>query len=429
MPLFEVVYREGPRAAVAREDVTGHSEALVRHGFESRGCTVLAIIARREGGARGVFKKLLLGNLAITLRFGVNAGEIAMLCEVLKALYSSGVPLLQSLQMTIDETSNPWLRKRLVIVLEHLREGDDIYTAMSDPRCQRAFPALMRETIRTGEANGRLDVSLERLAEIFKRASETKRETISALLYPIVAFIVFLIVCTVIAIMVPDALEDAVGKRDLLGMMPKLPTVIRFLFYLRENPAVLAAPPLFITVLCVMWALGKRYHATRVALTRVERKMPMIGSILYQFALVRFIDLLAANNETGIQVAESLKLIRGTVNDVLIEDSLWRMRERILTGGASLSESMAARTEETVYPGLVRQMIRAGEESGRLTEMLLPIVAFYGEQAKATLKRTLDMLTPVMIILLGAVIGPVLVGVYKTLIILQEVSAFGVKGM
>jgi len=429
MPLFEVIYREKPRDPVVRKEVKGHAETLVRRDFESRGCTVLAIIARREGGARGFLKKLLLGKIGISLRFGVSAAELAMLCEVLKALYSSGVPLLQSLQMTIDETPNAWLRKRLVIVLDHLREGDDIYTAMCDPRCRRAFPPLMRETIRTGEANGRLDMSLGRLSEIFKRASETKRETISALLYPIIAFVVFMVVCTVIAIMVPNALEEAVGKKDLHRVMPRLPSVIRFLFYLRNHPAWLIAPPSIITAICVLWAIGKRYHATRVALTRVERKTPLIGAILYQFALVRFLDLLAANNETGIQVSESLKLIRGSVSDALIEDSLWRMRERILTAGASLSESMAEKEETTVYPGLVRQMVRAGEESGRLTEMLLPIISFYGEQAKATLKRTLDMLTPLMIIMLGAVIGPVLVGVYKTLILLQEVSAFGAKGM
>ncbi len=425
MPLFEVIYRENPRDPVVRKEVKGHAEALVRRDFETRGCTVLAIIARRESGAGGFLKRLTQGKIAISLRFGVSTSELAMLCEVLKALYSSGVPMLQSLQMTISETPNAWLKKRLVIVLEHLREGDDIYTAMSDPRCRRAFPALMRETIRTGEINGRLDMSLGRLAEIFKRASETKRETMSALMYPIFAFIVFLVVCGVIAVMVPNALRDAVGAKEIVKVMPRLPAVIRFLFFLRDNPVYLVIPPVTITSIAVLWALGKKWHATRVALTRAERRMPLLGSILYQFALVRFLDLLASNNETGIQVAESLRLIRGSVGDALIEDSLWRMRERILTAGASLSEAMAEKSEETVYPGLVRQMVRAGEESGRVTEMLLPIVAFYGDQAKATLKRTLDMLTPLMIVMLGSVIGPVMIGVYKTLILLQDVSAFG----
>jgi type II secretory pathway component PulF len=429
MAKFDVIYREASQGETQRRVIEGHAEALVRRDLEAEGCRVLAIMRLRDAGVRARLKDLLIGKMNVSIRFGVSTGELALICEVFKALYSSGVPMLQIMRMTIDETPNPWLKKRLIIVLERLRDGDDVYTAMSDRRCRKAFPPLMRETIRTGEANGRLDVSLERLAGIFKRVSETKREIVSALLYPVLAFVVFLAVCTVIAIMIPNALEEVVGKADMAFVRSRLPTSIRLLFFLRDHPAWLIAPPVLIVSISFLWALGKRFHATRVALTRVERKVPLIGAILYQFSLVRFLDLLAANNETGIQVAESLNLIHGSVNDALIEDSLLRVRERILTTGAGLAEAINTKDEQGVYPGLVRQMVRAGEEAGRLTEMLLPIVAFYGDQARATLKRTLDMLPPVMIILLGSVIGPIVIGVYKTLILLQQVTAGGTQGL
>jgi type IV pilus assembly protein PilC len=426
MNSYEVVYREGQGGGVRRKRVNGPSEVLVRRDFEANGCKVLAIMEKRQKGVLATLKRMLTGGISISLRFGVSAGELALLCEVLKALYSSGVSMLDSLGIIIDETPNAWLRKRLVMVLEDLRAGTDIYTSMSKPRCRRAFPPIMRETIRTGEANGRLDDSLDRLATIFKRASETKRQTISAMMYPTIAFILFIVVCTVIAVKVPEALIDTVGEADMRKVLPRTPGAMQLLFYLRENTIYLILPPALLVGICCLWALGKQFHSTRIALTRIERKVPLLGAIFYQFALVRFLDLLAANNETGIQVTESLKLIRGSVNDALIEDSLVRMRESILTEGAGLGEALNAKAERTVYPGLVRQMVRAGEESGRLTEMLLPIVAFYTDQASASLKRTLDMLTPLMIILLGSVIGPVILAVYKTLILLQEVMAYGV---
>jgi type II secretory pathway component PulF len=427
MPTYEVIYRESPRDPVQRKEVKGHAEAQVRCEFEARGSRVLAIVEKKEGGFKAWLMRMLKGKVAISIRFGASTGELAMLCEVLKALYTSGVPLLESLKMVIEETPNPWLRKRLIIVQERLREGDDIYTAMSDPRCRKAFPPLLRETIRTGEANGRLDKSLERMAETFKRAAETKRETISALMYPAFAIIVFMVVCTVISIKIPPALEEAIGKEELVKVRPQLPGAIQLIFYLRDNPICLAVPPLCIVFSIIFWTIGKKFPASRLALTRVERKVPLVGIILYQFSLVRFLDLLSANNETGIQITESLKLIEGSVNDALIEDSLGRMRERILTAGAGLGEAMNMPEELKVFPGLVRQMVRAGEEAGRLTEMLLPTVAFYGDQAKATLKRTLDMMTPIMIILLGSVIGPVVVGVYRTLILLTELQATGLE--
>jgi type IV pilus assembly protein PilC len=404
----------------------GRSESVIRRKCESHGWRVMAIVPK-TGGILSRFFISLTGNLSISFRFGVRTSELALFCEVMKALYSSGVPIPQSFQIVIEETPNLWFRKRLQIVLERLQDGDDVSTAMSDARCRRAFPPLMRETVRTGEVNGRLDRSLERLAELFQRSAETKRETISALMYPALAFIVFCVVCTVIAIMVPDALQEAVGEADLTRVMnkPKFPTVMKWLFYLRENPYYLLAVPCGMGGIAFLWWLGKKKRATRIALTRVERKIPLLGNILYFFALVRFLDLLAANNETGIQVAESLELLEGSVNDALIEESLKRMRTDILVAGAGLGQAMNANREQDVFPGLVRQMVRAGEESGRLTEMLLPIVDYYGGQARAMLKRTLDMLTPIMIILLGAIIGPILIALYKTLILLQDIYAHG----
>jgi type II secretory pathway component PulF len=429
MPKYEVIYRDGPGGDVHRQIVEGHAESLVRRDLESQGGRLLSIKRLGASGWRGRLGELLTKGANVSLRFGVSTGELALLCEVFKALYASGMDMLRILRITIDETPNPWLKKRLIIVLDRLREGDDISSAMSDPRCRKAFPPLMRETIRTGQENGRLDQSLERLAEIYKRASETKRETFSALLYPAFAFLVFMVVCTVIAIIIPNTLEDIIGPRDMALVRPRLPATIRILFFLRDNPLYLILPPSIIVGIGVMWRIGKKFHATDVALTRVERKLPLIGPILYQFALVRLLDLLAANNETGIQVAESLQLIRRSVGDALIKDSLVRIREKILSAGSGLGEAMNADKELAVYPGLVRQMVRAGEESGQLTEMLLPIVSFYSERARATLKRTLDMLTPIMIVLLGSVIGPVVIGVYKTLMLMNQLAAGGVEGL
>lgn len=429
MRTFEVIYREAGRAEVVRKEIKSVAEALVRHDLESQGCQVLAILPRRDSGIGAFFRRIAAGEaIQVSIRFGVSTAELALFCEVLKALYSSGVPMLQSLQIVIEETPNPWFRKRLRIVLDRLRDGADVYEAMCDPRCVKAFPPMMRETIRTGEANGRLDRSLERLAEIFKRMAETKRETISATMYPAFAFLLFIVVCTVIAVMVPDALQEAVGgEEEINKIMVKLDASMRLLFFLRRNPQYLAVPPGVLIAIAIGWIVGKRYSATRLALTRIERKIPLLGKVLYQFALVRFLDLLASNNETGIQVSESLRLIGGSVDDALIEGSLERMRERILTAGSGLGQAMSAPEESTVFPGIVRQMVRAGEESGQLTEMLLPIVAFYGDQARATLKRTLDMLTPTMIVLLGSVIGPVILGLYKALIILQDAAALGMS--
>ena len=414
---YVVIYREPGTPKPKQTTMEGYGEAFLRAECEAKGWQILLI---REKKAKRDFLRM---KLQLRIRLSVSTAELCMFCEVMRSLYMAGVQMLQIIEMCIQEEGNPWFKKRLAIVQERLRSGDDLSTAMGDPRCVKAFPLLMRETVRIGEANGRLGDSLSRLIVTFKRAVETKRETISAMTYPAIALIVFFAVGAVISMKIPPLLKEIVGAKDIDKVYNQLPAAIRLLFYMYDHPACLIYPPIVIIGLVFLWRLGMRYHATRIALTKFQRRIWMIGSLLYQFAIVRFLDMLAANHETGIQITDSLLLIKGTVDDAIIEDSLGRIHEQIVTKGSSLSAAITSPREAEVYPGLVRQMIRAGEEAGKLAEMLRPIVDFYEDQAKALLRRTMDMMTPAMIILLGAMIGPVIIGVYKTLIILSKSAA------
>lgn len=423
MARYSVIYRELGNPQTKQTTMESFGESFLRAECEGKGWQVLLIRSAEDMSFGARLNRALTGKLNLRVRLGVSTAELCMFCEIMRSLYMAGVQMLQILDMCIAEEGNPWFKKRLLIVQERLRSGDDLSTAMGDPRCVKAFPLLMRETVRIGEANGRLGDSLERLITTFKRAVETKRETISAMTYPAIALIVFFAVGAVISMKIPPLLMEIVGPKDIGKIYSQLPGAIRLLFYIYDHPACLIYPPLIVTGLIAMWRAGMKYHATQIALTRFQRRVWMIGPLLYQFALVRFLDMLAANHETGIQISDSLLLIQGTVDDAIISDSLGRIHDQIVTKGSSLSAGIAHPRESEVYPGLVRQMIRAGEESGKLAEMLRPIVDFYENQAKALLKRTVDMMTPVMIILLGAMIGPVIVGVYKTLIILSKAAA------
>ena len=420
MAKYSVVYRELGNPKPKQATLESFGEAYLRTECEGKGWQILLI---KPLASRKSLLEMLTGKISLRVRLGVSTAELCMFCEVMRSLYMAGVQMLQILEMCIEEEGNPWFKKRLRVVQERLRSGDDLSTAMGDPRCVKAFPLLMRETVRIGEANGRLGDSLSRLIATFKRAVETKRETISAMTYPAIAMIVFFAVGAVISMKIPPLLKEIVGAKDLDKVYSQLPAAIRLLFYVYDHPACLLYPPLIVIGLVMLWRFGKKYHATRIAETKLQRRIWLIGSLLYQFAIVRFLDMLAANHETGIQISDSLLLIKGTVDDAIIEDSLGRIHDQIVTRGSSLSAAISQQRESEVYPGLVRQMIRAGEESGKLAEMLRPIVDFYENQAKALLRRTMDMMTPLMIILLGAMIGPVIIGVYKTLIILSKAAA------
>ena len=426
MPKYNVAYRTPDSPTVVRDVFPGQSEALVRQDLARRGWSVLLVRERKPTFAER-FAAISKGALKMP-RFGVSTSELALLCEIFKALYSSGVQMLQIVEMTIDETPNSWLRRRLAIVLEHLRVGDSLADAMSDPRCRRAFPPLMVETIRTGEANGRLDDALDRLKTTFSRLADTKRETVSALMYPAFTLVVFVVVCLILAILIPEALNEFIGKDQIAKFTTQLPFAIRTLFYLHDHPVTLIGPPLGIALIAVAWNIGMHYRATRFAQTKFLRKIPLLGTLSTQFALVRFLEVLMANHDSGIAIGESLVLVRNSVGEAVIEESLGRVRADILKNGTGLADSLDAESEREVYPGLVRQMVRAGETSGRFSEMIRPIMEYYNEQARALLKRMLDLLTPIMIVVLGSIVGPIVMGVYKTITLMNDAMVGGFGG-
>ena len=420
---YQVIYREPGSPDAKRTVLESFGETHLRSMCEAKGWQVLFIRPIESLNFWQRVLRALTGKFSLRVRFGVSTAELCMFCEVMRALYLAGVQMLQILDMCIQEESNAWFKKRLMIVQERLKCGDKLSQAMGDPRCEKAFPLLMRETVRIGEANGRLGDSLARLIVTFKRAVETKRDTVSAMIYPIIVLVVFFIMGAVVSTMIPPVMLDMVGEKAFAKLYSQLPASMKFLFYVNSHRICLAYPPAVLMGLIMLWRLGMKYHATSIALTKFQRKVWVIGPIFYQFALVRFLDMLAANHETGIQVSESLLLIQGTVDDAIIADSLGRIHDQIVRHGVNLADAISSPREADLYPGLVRQMIRAGVQSGKLAEMLRPIVDFYEGQAKALLKRAIDMMTPATIILLGGALIPVIIGFYKMMTLIQQAMA------
>ncbi len=418
MPLFKVIYREPGTENAQQTTIQGESEAIVTAELSARGYNLLLIdpIADRNHLER--FSRIAHMRLRMP-RFGTTYDELALLCEVFHTLYVSGIPMLKIVSMTIDETSNAWLKARLKIVLENLKVGDSLTEAVSDTRCSKAFPPLMREMIHVGEENGRLDESFAGLAKTFRSMADTRREISSAMTYPAFTLVIFIAVCTLLAIMIPNALSKFVGASGLTSIMTRLPMPIQILFHLHDNPVLLALPPIILSVIIVIWRLLALHPVTRLWRDKFNRKLPVVGRIYSQSSLLRFLEVLAANQDSGIAIDKSLQLISSISQDAVLDMHIRRLRTGIVKNGLGLADAMAQESED-IFPGLVRQMIRAGEESGYLSEMIRPVITFYRAQLHSALKRSLDLITPIMLVALGAIVGPIIMGVFKTISILND---------
>ncbi len=419
MPRFSVTYRDKTgtlrttgKGGLAHFDAGGISEVYQR--VRADGGSVVSIDEIRVGGIKKWLRSLTM--LDINLKFSASFDEYAMLCDVLGALLSSGVAVLRAMNLTSAECDNRWLGKKLQKVAENVENGSPLSKAMEDQG--KSFPINLVSAVRAGEQIGEVPKSLSNMADLFRRKAMIKRETVSALIYPMLATIVFIVVCVIITIKVPEALQEAIGSPDAVDkIMPKLPAIIRLLFFLKSNPVYLVSPFIVAGIVFGLVKLGQQFYTTKLMIARAARKIFIIGPMRAEFALVDFLESVSMNQESGIKIGESLELIQKTTTDPLIEDAVVRVRQRIIQNGQSLSRSIA---DETVFPGLVRQMVASAEEGGHLAAMLRPIAEYYGLRARASLKRMIDSMTPAMIILLGSVIGPLVIGVYKTLIIMQK---------
>lgn len=424
MNTYAVIYRNkdrktchtGPGGAQPHFKVA--SEQDVYAFLQAQGCTILNIQQVSEDRWNNLLKRIL--NLKLSVRFGANASEYAMLCDILRALLAAGVPVLRAVKLSASESANPWLGKKLTQVVELVEQGYSLSSAMES--IGRAFPVILTSAIRAGEKIGEVPKSLEKMAELFRRKAEIKRETVSAMIYPMITLIVFFTVCTVITIKIPELLREVIGEKNIGECIRRLPTVIRFLFFIKANPQYLFSPFIITGLLMVLVAIGKCFAATRLMIARMARGVPLIGTMRAEFALVDFLESVALNQESGIKIGESLALIWRTTSDALIQDSVDRVRKRIIAQGQSLSAAMST---EIVFPGLVRQMVTAAEAGGHLAEMLRPVADYYGQKARASLRRMIDFMTPGMIIMLGCVVGPVVKGVYDSLSIIQHMLSQG----
>lgn len=419
MAKYSVTYRDaqgkvlhsGDPGAIAHVDASSVFEVYSK--VQGVGGTVLSAKALSESRLaawldRVMHEKDIFGRL----KWWVTLDEWAMLCDVLRALLSAGVPVLRAVRLTSADSSNPALGRRLGRVAELVEKGQSLSGAMEMQG--KKFPKVLVSAIRSGEKIGEVPVSLEKMAQLFRRKAEIKREISQAIIYPVVCIIVFVVVCGVITFIVPPNIEEALGVKLEEGTKEfremKLPLQIIFRVY--KHPSLVLLPIGAVVGWFVLLAVARRMNSTRLVVARMDRKVPLVGKLQAEFALVDFIESLTLNQNSGIKISESLSLISETSSDLLIQDAVVRVRERIVSEGASLSGAIAP---EDVFPGLLRQMIASAEAGGRLGEMLEPVAEFYDLSARAMLKKMISAMEPVILISLGLVIGPVVGSVYDFL--------------
>ena len=401
MPVFAC--RVGtPEGSVVTRTLEAPDEAAARAELARQGIRLFSI--RAGGGGRGPIRVPSLSSLASAARGGgrVKIHEFLVFNQELVALLKAGLPVVSGLEILLERQKNPHFKRILADVREQLVAG----TALSDAFLSHgdAFPRLYATSLKAGERSGEVEKVLRRFLGYQKMMGQVKRKVTGAIVYPAVlislsAGLIFILLTYVI----PRFKEFYSGFG---GEMPALTVFVVGLASFMQTHVV----EVVLGTAAAAWAFG-RWRKTdpgRRAVDGFLLKLPALGGVLHEFALSQFARALATLVGAGTPLVTALEISTGSVGNRRISDAVSSVVPKVREG-AELWRSL----EETgQFTSLTVEMIKVGEATGALEEMLTNVSDFYDEAIEAKLQTIINLIEPVILILMGGVIATILLSVY-----------------
>jgi len=335
----------------------------------------------------------------------VKTKEIAVFFRQFSVMIDAGLPLVQCLEILAANQENQAFQKALNGVRTTVEGGSSLANAMR--QYPKIFDDLTTNMIEAGETGGILDIILQRLAIYVEKAVKLRSAVKSALIYPVsVITLAFLIVGALLKWVVPIFANMFAG----LGVALPLPTRVvmglsafvgQFWWFV-----IVGVVGLFFGIKQIRKNPRARYYMDYAML-----KMPVIGILLRKIAVARFTRTLGTLITSGVPILEGLSITARTSGNSVLEEALMRVRKAIEEGRTIVDPLR----ESGVFPSMVTQMIGVGEATGAMDAMLQKIADFYEDEVDAATKDMLAMLEPIIIGLLGIMIGGIVISLYMPL--------------
>jgi type IV pilus assembly protein PilC len=371
----------------------------------------------KEKAAKKKVLKKEAGSSAPTRRMPISIGgvprkQLVGFTRQLSTLQDAGLPILRSLQI-LEQQQRPGLLKAIIGgVGDDVEGGGSLSEAMS--KYPKAFDKLYCNMISAGEAGGVLDLILARLADFMEKAAKLKKKVIGAMIYPIVVISIAIGVVSMIMIFVIPKF-----KQIFMDFKLKLPAPTQLLLTISDffanqyGWAYLLAAPFVITV---GLKLIRMSDTGRYATDVVKLKIPIMGSIIGKTSIARFTRTLGTLISAGVPILDAINITRETSGNEVYSRALLKVHDAIREG-----ESMADPLRATkVCDAIVINMIDVGEETGDLDKMLLKVADNYDSDVDVLVGSLISILEPVMVVVLGVIVGFIVVALFMPMISLIE---------
>jgi type IV pilus assembly protein PilC len=331
----------------------------------------------------------------------VKLKDLSIFSQQFAAMINAGISLVDALNILQDQTNHKHLQNVLTNVRDDVETGISLGDAVA--KHPEAFPELYIQLIKAGESGGVLDTILDKLAQHYDRQDELNSMVKSALYYPIVILIVGI---AVVIFLVTRVVPQFVGMFADLGADLPLPTRL-----LLGISAFMQSYwwTILLAVIILVFALS-RYRKTPAGRAKTDSwilKMPVIGDMMQKVYISRFSSTLAILIESGVDLLTSLTIVEDVVGNRVYTEILTEARVKVREG-SNLSDPLE---ESGEFPPMVVHMLRVGEETGAIGDMLDKVSRFYDRQTEAAVEGAISLIEPIMIVLLAVMVGFVAISI------------------
>ncbi|HEV2403370.1 MAG TPA: type II secretion system F family protein [Candidatus Saccharimonadales bacterium] len=399
MPDFNFTARQAS-GQIQKGTISAHSKAAAIAALRAK--QLAPIVVKDASKASGL-------NMSIPFPGAgkVKTKDLVIFTREFATMINAGVPILRALTILKDQCESPTFKKILETVLADVQGGSSMSAALA--KHPKAFSAIYVSMVRAGEAGGILDQVLQRLAFQQEKDAALKGKIRAAMIYPIVVFSVTLLAFFILMTFIVPRIGTIL--RSLSNGKAQLPIYTRALLAISH----FMKQPLFILILFVgiplALVLFRRYTATpqgRYHWHSFILKIPAIKVILIKTAIARFSRVFASLMGAGVSIVDSIDITAAAIGNAVIEKELLDC-SRAVEGGAELSTQLS---KSKHFPPIVSQMLAVGEETGQTDTVILKIAEFYEEEVDTAVGALSSIIEPVMIIVLGVMVGTVAISVF-----------------
>ena len=414
MPTFKYSAKTTEGKAVTGTVVADSASEVVSE-LRRKSLVIMDVKESAKGGGGQKALGSLLNSKEAAKPGKAKKDELVVFTRQLSTMISAGITLLDALEILAEQISNPRFRKTVKVVAQDVRGGSDFSAALG--RQQKCFSDIYVSMVKAGEVSGQLDEILVRLADYQESSARLRREIKSAMTYPVVSLVMVLGITLFLMIGIVPQFKPIFEQLDV--ELPGLTLAVLNTSDWMVGNWLICIGGLAAAITGIV--MFKKTPTGATVVDWVALKLPIFGQLTQKVALSRFSKTFGTLLKSGVPILGSLDIVAETCGNKIISSAVLNARDSVRNGN-SLADPLEA---SPVFPPMVTRMISIGEKSGSLEQLLEKIAAFYDEQVAATVKGLTSLIEPLLIGLMGFLVGGIVLAVFLPIFKLQSALSGG----